>query len=255
MNGFPPEQLSLLIIQAAVLAALCVRISTMGLSRVYPWFFAYLLVAAVQSLVPSFLTLRSSRYLYVWMASETLTVCLYLFVVLETYSLILRDLAGIASTARRYIKFALALALFLSLLLLQIERTPATVPQYFLVCERAVMSGLLVFVLCSVLFLLYYPVPLNRNAVYYSVGFAVYLTIKAAALFLGNMRFHRWDREISTSLLAASTVCIVFWLFTLNRDGETRKVLLSRRWSAEDEKRVLLKMRAINESLFRTVKK
>ncbi|HLG96106.1 MAG TPA: hypothetical protein VKX49_07330 [Bryobacteraceae bacterium] len=255
MASLPSEQFSLLLLQSAALIALYVRFIVTGLHRVYRWFFAYLLVAFPQGVFAATMSTRSTAYLYSWIATETVVLCFYAFVVLETYSIILRDLAGIAGVARRYFKVAICFAVFASLLLLGVERKPATLPQYFLVCDRAVMSSLLVFVLCSVLFLAYYPVPLSRNAVSYSVGFAVYLLVKAAALFLANMRFRRWDREINMALVTGPAICFVFWLLTLSRKGEKTQILLSRQSSPEEEKRLLLKIRSINESLLRTAKK
>jgi len=254
MSGLPLEQQVLTVLQAAALAGLCVRVWGTGLYRVYRYFFSYLLLALLQTAVP-FFPLRSAAYLYLFMASEACVVALYALVVLETYNIILRDLPGIASAARRYIKIAIALAALASLLLAGLERKPATFPQYFFVCERAIVSSLLVLVLLSVAFLAYYPVPLNRNAVNYSVGFAVYLVAKTAALFINNLRYFWWYRQINSTLIAVSCACLLFWLFTLSRDGETKTVLVGHLWKPEDEQRVISTLRGYSASLIRIAKK
>lgn len=253
MNRFPLEQL-LVALQVVALAALCLRVWWTGLYRVYSYFYIYLLIAFLQTAVEPFFPIRSALYLYIWMASEALAVSFYALVVLETYAIILRDLAGIASAARQYIKIAIMGAVIASLLLVGMEKTPATIPQYFLVSERTIISSLLVFVLLSMVFLAYYPVPLNRNAISYSAGFAVYLLMKTITLFAANLRYYLWH-QIDTVLLAFSAACLLFWLFSLSPTGETKTVVVGHRWNIEDEKRLVSRLKAINESLLRTAKK
>jgi len=253
MNQLPIEQL-LYALQVLVLAALSLRIWWTRLYRVYSYFFVYLLLALFQTAVGPFFPVRSASYLYIWIASEALAVVFYALVVLETYAVILRDLPGIASTARRYIKIVIGCAVTASLLLVGLEKTPATIPQYFLVCERAIVSSLLGFVLLSMAFLAYYPVPLSRNAVSYSVGFALYLLVKTIALFAMNLRHYLWF-QLDIVLVAFSVACPLFWLFALSRAGEVKTVVVGHRWDIQDEKRIVSRLKAINESLLRTAKK
>ena len=255
MNRLPLEQQFLIALQAAALAGLCFRVWKNGLYRVYRYLFGYLLLALLQIPILSFLSLRGTAYLYAWMACEALVIAFYALVVLETYNLILRDLPGIASAARRYIKAALAAAASISLLLVGLERTPATLPQYFLVCDRTITSTLLVFVLSLSVFLAYYPIPLNRNTVIYSVGFAVYLLAKTVVLLVGDLRYYWWAREVNTLLVGVCAGCLIFWLFTLSRDGEAKTVLVRHQWDADDERRILAKLQDMNQSLLRAAKK
>jgi hypothetical protein len=256
MNGLPFEQQLLLALQTVTLVGLCLRLWWTGLHRTYPYLFGYLLLALIQTAILSFLPLQSAMYLYVWMATEGLIVCFYALVVLETYSNVLSDMAGIASVARRYIRLTLGLAVLVSLLLVGMEHTPATLVQYFLVCDRAIISSLLVFVLAFLVFLVYYPIPLNRNVVIYSIGFAVYLLLKAAALLANNyMRFQQWSRQINSVFVGASVACLLFWLFKLNQMGETKTVVVGHQWNPRDEQRLITQLQAINESLLRAPKK
>jgi hypothetical protein len=254
MNQLPLEQQALLILQAAALVGLLGRIWWTRLYRTYSYFFGYLVVALLQVAIGPLIPLRSRMYLYVWMASEALVISFYVLVVLETYAVILRDLPGIASVARHYIKIALAVAA-LSILLVGLEKRPATMPQYFGICERSLVSSLLVFVLLSVVFLAYYPVPLSRNAVTYSVGFAVYLLAKTATLFVNNIGYYWWERQINSLLLGVSSACMLFWLLSLSPAGEKRTMVVGYRWGGDEEKRMLSRLKAINESLLRTAKK
>jgi hypothetical protein len=255
MNQLPFEQQILLALQAVAIVALCIRFWRTGLYRVYGTFSLYLVVLLLQLLTLSLLPPDSSLYLPLWMTSEGGIVCLYALVVLELYSLLLRDLPGIASAARRYTKISLAIAVFGSLLLLLLEKAPAHISQYFLVCDRVVIFSLLVFVLSSVGFLVYYPVPVNRNAVSYSIGFSIYLTAKAVSLLVGDLHYMSWIRPANSLLIGASTGCLLFWLFTLNKQGENKTVVVGHQWDPSDEKRLLSQLQHINDSLLRIGKK
>jgi hypothetical protein len=255
MQRLPLEQQILLLLQTAGLIGLCARIWWLGLHRVYVYFFNYLLLAPLQMIIPVFVPFDSVAYVYAYMVAEGLIVCFYALIVLETYSIILRDLAGIASTARRYIKWSLGAAILISLSLNTLDRNPATMSGYFLAFDRMVCSTLLVFVLAYVAFLVYYPIPLNRNVVIYSIGYSVYLLAKTSALLLANFSHWQWHRQIDVVLTGVPTACLVFWLFTLNRNGEVKTVIVGHQWKPEDEKRILSNLQAINETLLRSVRK
>jgi hypothetical protein len=174
---------------------------------------------------------------------------------LELYSIVLRDLAGIASASRRYIKITLALAIGFSALLLVFEKTPGSTVARFLIFERVAVSSLVVFVILISVFLLYYPIHLSRNAVVYSIGYAFYFLIKAAALFISNVD-NRWLRQFDTLRIVAATACLLFWTFALSRRGESgAAITLGHHWKPEDEERVLSRLQAINASLLRAGRK
>jgi hypothetical protein len=142
----------------------------------------------------------------------------------------------------------------MALLLLGLERTPKTVFQYFYVLDRAVVSSLLVFVLLITVFLVYYPIPLSRNVIVYSVGYAVYFLTKAAALFVRNVN-NQWQPQISALLIGTSTACLMFWLIGLNRRGETKTLVVGHKWRPDDEERLISQLKTINASLGRAARK
>ena len=261
----PNEQQFLLFLQTAALVGLAVRMWWAGLARIYVYFFSYLVLALLQTAVlaavgfggggTSSATRQSSvAYGYAWMASEGVIVCSYALVVLECYANVLRNLAGIASVSRRYVKITLAVSILIALLLLGLEKAPTTIFGYFYAFQRAVVSSLVVFVLLITAFLAYYPVPLSRNVIVYSVGYALYFLTKAAALFVRNLG-HRWDRPLGDLLIGVSTSCLLFWLFTLNPRGETKTVVIGHKWHTGDEERLLSQLKEINASLSRAARK
>jgi hypothetical protein len=188
------------------------------------------------------------------MVVEGLALCFYALIVLECYSSVLRGLGGIATISRRYIKVTLMIAVLAAVLLVGLEKTPRTVFQYFYALDRAVVSSLLVFILLIIIFLIYYPVPLSRNVIVYSVGYAVYFLTKAAALFVRNVS-SELQSQMSAILMTASTACLMFWWFGLNRSGETRTMVIGHKWHSGDEERLLLQLKAINASLSRAARK
>ena len=254
MHQLPIEQQVLLILEIAALLTLCVRMWTTGLHRVYVNFFRYLILELLQALIPLFVPLESHLYRNLFVVSEGLIAAFDALVVLELYSVILRDLQGIAGVARRYIKFTLALAIVISLLPLLIEKTPNTLTGYLFIFERPVLSSLIVFVLLICVFLVYYPVPLGRNVIVYLAGYAVYFPMIAAMAFLQNLGYF-WNRQKSNVDMGVTLACLVFWLLALSRQGESKRVVVGHQWKPDDEQRLLAQLEAINASLLRSGRK
>jgi len=75
MHRFSAEQIVLLTLQNSILAALVFRFLVTGLFRKYPCFFGYLLVASLQALVLSFLSVNSPSYFYPWLITQALLTC------------------------------------------------------------------------------------------------------------------------------------------------------------------------------------
>src|SRR5438105_5350613 len=209
MLRLPLEQQFLIVIQAIALVALCARMWRSRLHRTYVWFFDYLLLALIQLVVLVVIPFNGTLYVDAWIATEAIILCFYALIVLETYSTVLRDLPGIATIARRYIMVALVLAFLISALTMVFGKRPTSILAYFFVFERIGVSTLMLLVLLIVAFLVYYPVPLHRNVIVYSIGYAVYFLAKAGSIFINNLGYY-WNRLISNTCLEASLVCLLF---------------------------------------------
>jgi hypothetical protein len=254
MFRLPRDQQVLIVLQTAALLALFVHIWRSRLQHTYVYFFAYLFVALLQTVLLAFTPYDRSVYVYMWLATEGLVVCFYALIVLELYAVVLRNLAGLASVSRRYLRITLAAAILISVLLLYFQKTPSSITGQFLTFERTVVCSLLIFVFFLTMFLVYYPVPLSRNVIVYSMGYAAYFLAKAAALWARNLGT-RWSVPIDTLLIAASTGCLIFWLFALNRKGELKTAVIGHKWHTGDEERLLLQLKEINASLSRAARK
>jgi hypothetical protein len=247
------DQLSL-VIQTVCLILLCVRMCWTGLYRVYPYFFVYLLLALLQACILASQPYDSLGYRYGWLGTEGLIACFYALVVLELYSVVLRNVGGIARLSRRFIQGSLILAIVMSLLLLALEKSTNYLIAGFFLVERSIVASLVIFVLLVSAFLAYYPVPLSRNVIFYSIGYAFYFLAKAALLFMINQN-HSEAPVIGTLLIVVSTGCLMFWLVALNRRGEQTTMVVGHRWNPRDDSRVLSRLQAINDSLIRSGKK
>jgi hypothetical protein len=84
----------------------------------------------------------------------------------------------------------------------------------------------------------------------YSIGYAVYFLAKAAALFIANYS-HQWYNLVSPFLIGVSTACLIFWIFALTRQGETKTVVIGHQWNSDDEQHLLAQLRAYNDSILR----
>jgi hypothetical protein len=172
MYQLPIEQQILLVAQIVALVVLCARLWWDGLYKIYVYFFGYLFLELLQSVVPLVVPLHSRMYRDSYVASQALIICFSALVVLELYSIVLTGLAGIANVSRRYIKVILVLAVLVSLLPLSVEKTPNTVTGYLFLFQRPIVTSLLIFILLITAFLVYYPVPLGRNVLAYLMGYA-----------------------------------------------------------------------------------
>ena len=188
------------------------------------------------------------------MVTEAAIVFLYILVTLELYSLVLRDLKGIATVARKYIQLSIAISILFSLLLLGIEQTPKKPLPIFFSFERPIVSSLIFFVIFITGFLSYYPIPLSRNVIYYTIGYAVYFSSKAILLLFSNMGQY-WNGVLSTIMLAVCAACLIFWVFSLTRKGEHRSKTSGPNWNQATEDRMVGKLAELNQSLLRSRKR
>lgn len=253
MPGLLYFEKPLLFLQALALAGIVIRMVSSGLYRVYKLFFGYLIVLFAQLFIPVLVQRRTNLYGYLYLSVEALIICFYALIVLELYTLVLKDLHGIATVARRYIRVALGVAILASILILELERLPTSILAKFYLFERPIVSSLVFLVLLITAFLFYYPIPLSRNVIYYSLGYACYFTAKAAAIFIRNTG-REWDYVFSQAMLAVSTACLLFWMVVLTKEGLTRTTVFGHKWDPGDDLRLVRQLQSFNASLLRARK-
>jgi len=248
MRQLPTHQQVLLAVQTLALVAITIRILAVRLQRTYPFFFLYLLLDLFQTVILATVPFDSRAYRNAFVVTEGLITGAYALITLELYSVVLKDLTGIARFSKWFIRTILAVAIVVSLLLLGLEMVPHAPTGYLYAIQRPIISSLVFFLLLINAFLVYYPVALPRNAIVYSIGYAVYFLSKATVLFVYNVG-HHWNEALSTIRIVVSTACLLFWLFTLSKAGERKSIAIGHWWNKEDEDEVLSRLRAINERL------
>jgi hypothetical protein len=242
-------------ILANAIAAL--RLYLLGLHRVYRFFFAYLVFAVARSLLLLPFNVRGATYGIIYLVTAPVLWLFYVLVVLELYSLVLRNYAGIHSLGRWALYGALVFSVAVSILTL----IPSWVNEpYWLLfvattVERGVVFSLVIFLLLILLFLSRYPVMLNRNIIVHCVVYAVFFLGISMTILVRNVVGHEVMRQVNTAVMALSAACYLVWIFFLTREGETRVTMLRRNWTPVDEQRLIGQLDQINATLLRAARK
>jgi hypothetical protein len=198
-------------------------------------------------------------YFKIWTVTTPIFWLLYIVIVLELYSLILKDYSGIATFGRWAVMGSLALAIVISVLTLGLDLNHLSknfpILQYYFVIERGIATSLMVFLLLITAFFIWFPVSMNRNIAVYCLGYFVYFCSKTMMLLFRNVWSLDKIRLVSTVVLGVSCACYLFWIVFLTKAGEKRSVVLGYHWPAGDAQRLLGQLDAINMTLLRSARK
>lgn len=253
--------------------ALYIRLRLTGLDRVYHFFAYFLLVRVARSLslevLPWLLTppsyqpvspVYTDTYRYVWMATEPLLWFFYVLVVLELYSLVLKDYKGLATLGKWTVLGGLAVAVGLFTFMLPSELGSSgsrgiMVLQHFLAVDRGVFASLSLFLLVIAGFLAWCPVPLSRNAVLHCMVYAAYF-LGQASLFVARIMFGASANAIINGGVSLLTItCLLAWIFFLTPQGETKTIRIRPGKPVAGEEELVAHLAAINSTLLRAGRK
>jgi hypothetical protein len=229
------------------------------LAGIYPFFSSYLAYRFVRGVVLYSLPYNTNAYGWVWMVTEPLAWVLYILVVLELYSLVLRNYKGIATLGRWTLMGALGLSIVISALTLwadlsnPAERFPILL--YFTAIERGIVSSLAIFLLLITAFLVWYPVPLSRNVVVYSVVYSVYFLSTTMGFVVRNIAGNEATSTVHLVLMSVTVCCLVAWIVLLNRRSESATLVVGQRWRPDEGEQLVEQLTAINSALLRAARK
>ena len=239
---------------AAVLALL-VRLSALGLFRIYRSLFFYLLTYTLQFVATAILPIRSAAYGYSYMAGESANVALSMLVVLELYRLALAGQPALAGFGRKTVAYAMALAALVAAGGVLLD---ATVPpgqtrftHHFLTAERTMDFAILIFLLLISAFLIWFPVKVRRNIVLYMAGFAVFYLSRTFGLLMINLLPRASLSVVNKVFTGFSFCCLIAWLFGLRRESEDTATTLGHRWNPAAMERLSGQLETINAALVR----
>src|SRR5258708_37937066 len=109
----PLHEYILAIAEIIALAALIGRLFVSRLVRVYKFFLCYLIFDLLDTVWPFFVPFNDV-YGRIYVASQVIRLCLYVLIIFELYSILLRDLKDIAQMAKRYSVVALVISVMIS---------------------------------------------------------------------------------------------------------------------------------------------
>jgi hypothetical protein len=233
-----------------------------GLHKQYRILFLFLAFQVVRSLslfVASALMHTRNAYAWTWVCSEPLMWLSYILVVSDLYSLVLQNYKGLQTVGRWILFLVVPIAILISLAsVLPSLKNPATdipVVYYFDLVNRGIMFSLVIFILLILFFLSWYPITLSRNVVIHCVILTIFLISASMGYFVRNVEGGAARHGVNLAHLVITVVCWSGWLFLLTPQGGATKVMLRREWTADEEKRLVDQLTAINSSLLRAARK
>ena len=246
----PAWQIALFGFNLLAFVLLLLRLVYIGLAKAYPALMVWLAINITLSMVPWIISMTVQSYYWFFMFAEGITDFLYLFLALELFGKVLRNLRGFASVARWTIPFVVLLSAAASAALMAFEGQPARYIDWFYRVDRAVITSLIVFLLTITAFMVWFPIRISRNTVVYSVGYAVYLVPTGASMFLRNSgRGVMW--MVGTVAMTMSSLCLLVWATNLSSAGESVIVSPGGLFRPHDEGRLIAQLEAINKTLMR----
>ena len=254
MQGFAR---GLIYLSLAAVLVLLLRLSALGLFRIYRSLFFYLLTYTLQFAATAVFPIRSTAYSYSYsyIVGESANIALSMLVVLELYRLALAGQPALAGFGRKTVAYALALAALVAVGGVMLDATvPPGQPRfrhYFFTAERTMDFTILMFLLFITAFMLWFPVKLRRNIVFYIGGFAVFYFSRTFGLLMINLLPPVSLQVIANVLMSCSSCCLIAWLFGLRRESEDITTTLGHRWDPAAMERLSGKLDAINATLVR----
>lgn len=246
---------------AGPLAALLLffRLVWEGLLSRYRCFGIFLACLAAEGTIVLTVRRGTSTYFYTFVTVEAILSAVQILVVAELFALVVRNYPGIARTGKYFLWMALGLAVVVSLLLgaANDPSNPTQFPilQHYFLAARVIAFTLLAFLGLTLAFLFWFPIPLSRNVVVYTIGFSVYFACRALTRLAGTLVGADQIVLLSTISLSILLGCLLFWVVSLTRTGESVSVTVGHQWEPGNAQALVQQLESINKTLLGTVRK
>jgi hypothetical protein len=200
------------------------------LARIYLVLTIFLAAEMVQDLVLLPFGQNTTAYLWSYVISTPLILMVAYVVVLELYRLILEEYPGIASAGRKAVTWSMGLAVAISTIYAvpDLRTSTSGLAAYlhiYVVVERSIVLGLLLFLVLIQLFLFHYRLPLSRNRMVYAVGYALYFGVTVAQDVMWTALGKQVAYYITLWIVAAGGVILLAGAGLLSHEGEAKVVL------------------------------
>lgn len=223
---------------------------------------SYLVWDLATALILVWVPLTRNLYAKLYFSFQGLTWVLYVLTTLELFTHVLKQYPGFAVFGRRLVTFALAVSVSIALLsmIAGINADPSAPWQTQLAMNlfllgRVVCLTVLSFVGLSACIFLWFPLPLPANSTRFLFGYSLCFLARTILMFTLNQRGFRAAPLLNALTLTVVAGCLIYWIFQLRKAGETATLSLSRRWTAEEQQRVLDQIQSINSSLMQSRRK
>lgn len=238
---------------------LLLRLWSEGLVQRYRYFAFYLVWMLCEGVAMWTANRNRPSYFIVYLVIDSVIWIAQTLIVLELFSLVLKNYPGVARSGRRFIVIACCGALVGAFSLAVLSTDTATyqsqaIAQYLLI-SRVIAFALLVFLLLILGFLFYFPIPLSRNVVVYAIGYCVYFTSRALTRLAGSLMGPELLETLSIVAMGVVVVCLLVFTLLLNRHGERVDVTVGHRWSPEQAHIAVSQLNTLNASLLKASRK
>lgn len=233
------------------------RLWSQGLLRTYvflSWFLAAE-VAGFLALLPA--NPKSLLYAYIYFFFSALVWVLNYLIVLELYRLVLEDYPGISAVGRRAVSWSLALGVAVSIAYaipdLRAGGGGFPLLRIFVILERSVALGILIFLVLIQVFLLHYKLRLSPNRMVYATGYAIYFAVTMAQDVIVTSLGVKPVYSYTLMMSIGSSLLLLTGAALLSHKGEV-KVALEGADSSDDRIRLQQQLSDINRMLSRAAR-
>ncbi|MBS1875957.1 MAG: hypothetical protein JSU00_22280 [Acidobacteria bacterium] len=240
-------------------AVLLFRLWAEGLIERYRFFALYLFCLAAELAVVLAVRQGSNRYLRYFIGVESVLWVVQILMIIEMFALIFHRFPGISRYWRKFmiVAFLIAIAASVGFALLNPQSGTGQYPlmERYLLISRVISFTILFFFGLLLVFLFWFPIPLSRNVVAYTIGFSVYFGSRPLMRLAGNLLGSElWPLFSCISELIV-VMCLTFWSVYLTRRGESVDVTVGHRWQPDDGAVLIQQLQSINTVLLRTARK
>jgi hypothetical protein len=241
------------------------RLHSQGLHRTYRLFFAGFCfsLARTAALLPFSIT--DAAYYWIWVLTQPLLWLSYLLIVIELYSLVLKNYPGVRSLGRWFSIGAVgvSLAVALATVLPTVSRGTAVAGRpklmyYYAYMERGVATSLGIVLILLIIAMAWFAVPTSRNLRIHCSVYTAYFLAQNVVLLYWHLAGQSANRNSTTSSIArmsVALVCYCCWAALLTERGEKGKESLSLGRSPEYERQMLGQLEKLNATLLHVAKK
>ena len=246
-----------------------VRLLTLRLHTVYRVFSLFVIYELASfSITSLFIVIANPKldYRIVYVVFEVLGSVLMLWMVYALLAAILVHLPGIHKASKKALNYTFVISIFIALFTgrAELAASPELASAAFsldgavdlsIVVERVISTAALAVLLLTLAFVLWFPVQMPRNLVFFSFGFLVYFAFKTGLSLAHSFLPADIAVQMGTLNMLIIDLCFLYWAITIRRDGEIVPIRIGHNWRKTEQQRLLEQLEGMNAALLRGARK